>query len=160
MYSFPNLQPAHCSMSDFNCCFLTCMQISQEADKVVWHSHFFKNIPQFVVIHTVKCFSIVNETEFPCFLYNPMNAGNLICDSSARLYNPDYTSESSRFMYYWNLAWRILSITLRVKWAQLCGSLNILWHFPPLQLEWKLTFSSPMVTAEFSKFADMLSATL
>ena len=43
---------------------------------------------------------------------------------------------------------------------QLCGSLSILWHWLSLGLEWKLTFSSPVATAEFSKFADILSATL
>ena len=64
-------------------------------------------------------------------------------------------------MYYWSLAWRILSITLQhVRWVQLCGSLNILWHCLSLWLEWKLTFSSPVATVEFSKFADMLSAAL
>ena len=44
-----------------NCCFLTHIQVSQETDKVVWYSHFFKNFPQFVVIYTVKGFSIVSE---------------------------------------------------------------------------------------------------
>ena len=56
---------------------------------MVWYSHLFKNFPQFVVIHTVKGFSVVNEAEvdvflvFPCFLYNPMDVGNLISSSSA-----------------------------------------------------------------------------
>ena len=50
-------------MSSSNCCFLTCIQISQEAGKVVWYSHLFKNYPQFIVIYTVKAFSVVNETE-------------------------------------------------------------------------------------------------
>ena len=63
MYSFPNLKPVCCSMSGSNCCFLTCIQVSQEAGKVVWYSHLFKNFPQFVVIHTVKGFSVVNEAE-------------------------------------------------------------------------------------------------
>ena len=54
MYSFPNLAPVFCSMSGFNFCFLTCIQISQEAGKVVWYSHLLKNFPQFVVIYTVK----------------------------------------------------------------------------------------------------------
>ena len=66
-------------------------------------------------------------------------------------------------MYYWSLAWRILSITLLmwdVRWVQLCSSVNNLWHCLSLRLEWKLTFSSPVVTAEFSKFADILSAAL
>ena len=89
MYSFPNLEPVHCSMSDSDSCFLTCIQISQEAGKVIWYSHLFKNFPQFVVIHTVKGFIIVNEAEvdvfleFPCFFYDPMDIGNLISDSSA-----------------------------------------------------------------------------
>ena len=48
-------------MSGSNCCFLTCIQISQEAGKVIWCSHLFKNFPQFVVIHTVKCFGIVSK---------------------------------------------------------------------------------------------------
>ena len=50
-------------MSRPNCYFLTCIQVSQETNKVVWYSHLFKNFPQFVVIHTVKGFRIVNEAE-------------------------------------------------------------------------------------------------
>ncbi|CAN0536767.1 unnamed protein product [Rangifer tarandus platyrhynchus] len=48
-------------MSSSNCCFLTCIQISQEAAQVVWYSHLFQNFPQFLVIHTVKGFGIVNK---------------------------------------------------------------------------------------------------
>ena len=66
-YSFLNLEPAHCSMSGSNCCFLTCIQISQEAGQVVWYSHLLKNFPQFIVIHTVKGFSIVNKAEVDAF---------------------------------------------------------------------------------------------
>ena len=55
--------PQHCSMSSFNCCFLTCIQISQEAGQVVWYSHLLKNFPQFIVIHTVKGFGTVNKAE-------------------------------------------------------------------------------------------------
>ena len=50
-------------MSSSNCCFLTCIQVSQEADQVVWYSHLFQNFPQFIVIHTVKGFGIVNKAE-------------------------------------------------------------------------------------------------
>ena len=62
---FPShsFEPVRCSMSGYNCCFLTCIQISQEAGKVLWYSHLFKNFPQFVVIHTVKGLGTVNETE-------------------------------------------------------------------------------------------------
>ena len=88
-YSFPNLEPVLCSMAGSNCCFLTCIQISQEAGEVVWYSHLLKNFPQFLVIHTVKVFSIVNEEEvdvfleFSCLFYNPADVGNLISGSSA-----------------------------------------------------------------------------
>ena len=61
MYSFFYLEPVCYSMSSSNCCFLTRIQISQEAGQVVWYSHLFQNFPQFIVIHTVKsrnrCFS-------------------------------------------------------------------------------------------------------
>ena len=73
-YTFPNLEPVHCSMSSSNCCFLTCIQVSQGIGKMVWYSHLLKNFPQLVVIHAVKGFSIVNKAEvdifleFPCFL--------------------------------------------------------------------------------------------
>ena len=76
-------------MSSSNCCFLTCIQISQEADKVVWYSHLLKNFPQFVVIHIVKGFGIVNKAEvdvfleLSCFLDDPMDVGNLTSGSSA-----------------------------------------------------------------------------
>ena len=87
MYSFPYLEPVCCSMSSSNCCFLTCIQISQNAGQVVWYSHLFRNFPQFVVIHTVKGFGIVNKAdvflELSCFFYDPMDVGNLISGFSA-----------------------------------------------------------------------------
>ena len=75
-------------MSSSNCCFLTCIQISQEAGQVIWYSHLFKNFPQFVVIHTVKGFGIVNRAEVDVFLElsfffdDPMDIGNLLSASS------------------------------------------------------------------------------
>ena len=89
MFSFPNLERVHCSISSSNCCFLTCIQISQEAGKVVWYSHLWKNFPQFVVIHIVKGFSVVNEAEvdvfleLSCFFDDPRDVGNLFSGSSA-----------------------------------------------------------------------------
>ena len=56
-------------MSSYNYCFLTCIQISQEAGQVVWYSHLLNNFPQFIVIHTVKGFDIVNKAEDQSFLY-------------------------------------------------------------------------------------------
>ena len=88
MYSFPNLKPVYCSMSGSNCCFLTFIQVSQEV--VRW-----SGIPislwifQCVMIHTVRGFSIVNESEvdvflkFPCFIFDSMDVGNLLSGSSA-----------------------------------------------------------------------------
>ena len=68
MYSFPYLEPVCCSVSSSNCCFLTCLQISQEAGQLVWYSHLFQNFPQFIVIHIVKGFVIVNKAEIDVFL--------------------------------------------------------------------------------------------
>ena len=70
MYSFSYLEPFCCSMSSSNCCFLTCIQVSQVEGQVVWYSHPFKNFPQFVVIHTVKVFGIVSKAEVDIF-WNP-----------------------------------------------------------------------------------------
>ena len=89
MYSFPDLEPVCCFMSGSNCCFLNCIQISQEAGKMVWYSHLLKDFPPFVVIHTVKGFGIVNKAEIDvflelsCFFDDPMDVGNLISGSSA-----------------------------------------------------------------------------
>ena len=102
-------------MSSTNCCFLTYIQISQEAGEMVWYSHLFQNFLQFIVIHTVKGFGIVNKAEvdvfqeLSCFFDDPMDVGNFISGSSA-------ISKSSlyiwKFTYSWSLAWRILSIIL------------------------------------------------
>ena len=106
-------------MSGYNCCFLTHIQVSQEAGKLFEYSHLFKNFPQFVVIHTVKDFGVVNEAEIEvflelsCFFYDPADVGNLISGSSA-------FSKSSlniwdfSVLYCLSLAWRILNITLLV----------------------------------------------
>ena len=89
MYSFPDLEPACCFMSSFNCCLMTCIQVSQEAGQVVCYSHLFQHFPQFVMIHTVKGFGIVNKAEIDiflelsCFFNDPADVGNLISGSSA-----------------------------------------------------------------------------
>ena len=64
----PNLEPVHRSMSGSNYCFLTCMQVLQETSYMVWYSYLFQNFPQFIVIHRVKGFSVVNEAELDVFL--------------------------------------------------------------------------------------------
>ena len=89
MYSFFYLEPVCCSMSSSNCCFLTYIQVSEKAGQVVWYSHLFQNFPQFIVLHTVKDFGIVNKAEIDvflelsCFFHDPAEIGNLISGSSA-----------------------------------------------------------------------------
>ena len=89
MYSFPDSKPVLCSMSSSNCCFLTCIQVSQGVGQVVWYSQLFQNFPQFIVIYTVKGFGIVNKAEIDvflelsCFFDDPVDVGNLISGSSA-----------------------------------------------------------------------------
>ena len=114
-----------------------------------------------------KGFSVVNEAEvdifleFSCFFYDPTDVGNLISGSSA-------FSKSS--LYIWKFSVHIL-LKLSLKnfkhdlaslwnWVHLYSSLIILWHCPSVRLEWKLTFFSPVATAEFSTFAGILSAAL
>ena len=89
MYAFPNLETVHCSMSGSNFYLLNSIHISQEMGKVVWCSHLSKNFPQFVVIHTVKGFGLVNKAEvdvfleLSCFFDDPTDISNLISGSSA-----------------------------------------------------------------------------
>ena len=64
----PQFGTSPLSMSSSNCCFLTCIQISQEGGRMVCYSHLLKNFPQFVVMHIVKGFGIVNEAEVDIFL--------------------------------------------------------------------------------------------
>ena len=75
--------------------------------------------------------------------------------------NPAWTSGSSWFMYCWRMYYleNFKHLLACVRWLQLCSSLSILWHCFSLGLEWKLTFSSPVAIAEFSKFADIECST-
>ena len=166
-YSFHNLEPVCCSMSGSNCCFLTCIQISQEAGKVVWYSHLLENFPQFVVIHIVKGFSTVNEAEVDAFLelsyffYDQTDVDSLISGSSAFL-------KSS--LNIWKFSVHILLkpilenfehyFTNMLHEYNFVCRLNILRHCPSLGLESKLTFSSPVAIAEFSKFTGILDEAL
>ena len=102
---------------------------------MVWYSHLFKNFPQFVVIHTVKGFSVVSEAdtflEFPCFLHDPTNYGNVISGSS--FLNPACTHickfsvhiplkpTLKDFEHYLASMWNQLNCTV---------VLNFLWHCP------------------------------
>ena len=92
-------------MSSSNCCFLNCIQVSQDASKVVWYSHLSKNFPQFFVMHTVKGFHIVNEAEVDvflecsCFFNDPTDVGNFISGFSAF---------SKLSLYIWKVSVHIL----------------------------------------------------
>ena len=167
MYSFSYVEPVHCSMSGSNCCFLTCIQISQDAGQVVWDSHLLKNFPQFAVIHMVKGFGIVNKEEvdvfleLSCFFNDAVDVGNLISGSSTFsnsssdiwmfivpvLLKPGLENSEHNFASVWD------ECNFVVVWT-------ILWQCLSLGLEWKLTFSCPVATAEFSRFAGILSAAL
>ena len=168
MYFFPNLEPV-CSMFSSNCCFLTCIHISQETDKVVWHSDLLKNFPQFVVIHTDKGFGIVHKAEvdvfmeFSCFFYNPTNVGNLISGSSAFPKSSLYTwkflvhvllkPRLENFEHYcasiWNechcvVVWTFLGIIFLWDWNE-NRLFTVLWplvSFPDLLACWVQHFNS------------------
>ena len=153
-------------MSSSNCCFLICIQLSQEAGQVVWYSHLLKNFPWFVVIHTIKGFGIVSKAEvddlldLSCFFNDPTDVDNLIPGSSA-------FSNSS--LYIWKFTVHVLLKPgledFEHYFASVWDECNcaVVWAFFGLVflvLKWKLTLSSPVATAEFSKFAGICSAAL
>ena len=102
---FFNPEPVSCSIQGSNCCFLTCIQISQEAGQVVWYSHLFKNFPQSVVTHTKALMESMKQKLM--FFWNC-----LAFSVTQRMWslvplpflNPVWTSESSWFTYCWSLA--------------------------------------------------------
>ena len=153
MYSFSYLEPVHCSMSSSNCCFLTCIQISQESGQVVLYSHLLKNFPQLVLIHKVKGFGIANKAEVDVFLElshffdDPTDVGNLISGSSAFLKSnlniwkftvhillkPGFENFEHYFASVWNelncvVVWAFFGIAFLWDW-------NENWPFPVL---WQL----------------------
>ena len=138
-------------MSGSNCCFLTCIQLSQESGKVVWYSISWR-IFQFVVIHTFKGFRIVNEAEvgvfleIPWFLHDPMNVGNLISGSSAfpkpslyickflvhKLLKPSLKDFEHYFASMWNkhIVWTVTAlsffgIVMKTDLFQSCGHCRV-----------------------------------
>ena len=137
MYSFPDLEPVCCSMSGSNCCFLTCIQISQEAGQVVWDSHLFQNFPQFVVVHTVKGFGIVNKAEVVRNAVLGYNLKNEIMISVSSAF-------SKTSLNIWKFMVHILLKpgleNFEHYFTSMCdeckrGSLSILWHCLSLGLE-------------------------
>ena len=163
MYSFSYLEPVCSSMSSSNCCFLTCIQISQEADQVVRHSHLLKNFPQFVVIYTVKCFGIINKVkvdvflEFFCFFNDPTDVSNFISGSFAFpktslniwkftvhiLLKPGLENFEHYFTSMWDecncvVVWALFNIAFLWDWNENCP-FPVLWpllSFPNLLAYW------------------------
>ena len=151
-------------MSSSNCRFLTCIQISQEASQVVWYSHLFQNFQQFVVIHTVKDFSIVHEAEvdvfleLSCFFDDPMDVGTLSSGSS-----PFSKTSLDIWKFTVHILLRLGLENFEHYFTSMWDECNcaVVWTFFGIAffgggVEWKLTFSSVMATAEFSKFAGIL----
>ena len=163
------MKPVHCSMSGSNCCFLTCIQVSQEAGQVVCYSHLLKNFPQFVVIHTVKAFSTVNKAEVDFFFWIfflsvwSSNIGNLIPCSSAFskpslniwkfLVHVLLKSSLKDFEHYftgvWNecscvVVWTFFGIALLWDWHENWPFpvLRVLLSFPNLLTFWVQQFNS------------------
>ena len=156
-------------MSGYNCYFLICLQISLEAGKVVWYSHLFKSFPQFVVIHTVKGFSIVNEAEIDVFLelsclfYDPTDVGNVNSGSSAFsktslniwkfsvhiLLKPCLENFEHYFASMWDecncmIVWTLFDITFLRDWNE-NWPFPVLWpmlSFPNLLAYWVQHFHS------------------
>ena len=152
-----------------NCCFLTCIQISQEAGHVVSYSHLFKNFPQFIVIHTVKGFGVVNKAEvdifleLSCFFDDPVDIGNLISGSSAFpksslniwkfivhiLLKPDLENFENYFASVWDeckcaVDWTFFGIAFLWDWNEHWPVL-VLWpllSFPNLLAYWMQNFHS------------------
>ena len=168
MDSFLNFEPDHCSISSSNCCFWSYIQVSQETGKVVWHSHLFKNFPQFVMIHIVKGFSIVSKAEVDVFLASldlsviPVNIVNLTSGSPAfpksSLYSwkfsvhillkPGLENFEHYFTSVWDecncvVVWVFFGIAFLWYWNE--NQLSVLWpllRFPNLLAFWVQHFSS------------------
>ena len=153
-------------MSSSNCCFLTCIQVFQEEGQVAWYSHLLQSFPQFFVIHIVKSFGVANKAEMDafmelsCFFDGPSDVSNLISGSSAFskpslniwkfrvhvLLKPGLENFEDYFPSVWdecNCAVVLASFGITFPWN---------WN--------ENMFSSPVATAEFSKFAGILSAAI
>ena len=149
--SFPNLEPVYCSISGPNCCFLTCIQIFHEAGQVVSYSHLFKNFPQFIVIHTVKDFGIVNIAEVDVSLELSCLHGLLQSIGSQRVcYNwvTEHGCTCTRIhacMCTYTLSCA-LSYTKTSRVAQMVKRLTTMWETRVQSLGWEDLLEKEMAT--------------
>ena len=167
MYSFFDLEPVCYSMSSSNCCFLTYIQISQEAAKVVWYSHLFQNFLKFIVIQIIKGFGIVKKAEIDvflkpfCFFDDPADVGNLMSGSSAF---------SKTSLNIWKFTVHVLLKAglenFKHSFTSMWDEYNcvVVWAFFGIAFLWDWSENWPFPVlwppAEFSKFADLLSSAL
>ena len=141
-----------CSMSSSNCCFLSCIQVSQEADQVDWYSHLFQNCPQFIVNHTVKDFGIVNKAEdvfleLSCFFNVPANVGNFISCSSAF---------SKTSLNIWKFTVKLVKHYFTIVWDE-CNCV-VVWAFFSIAFlrDWNENWPFPVLWPLLS-FPDLLT---
>ena len=167
MYSFPNLEPVHFSMSSSNCCFLTCMQVSQEAGKLVWYSHLLKNFPICCDPHSQRIF----HSQWSKSRY--FSGILLLFVWSSGCWQIDLCSSafSKSSLNIWKFLVHILLKpnfeNFEHYFASMWNECNyaVVWAFEFFAIAFfgtgmKLTFSSPEATAEFSKFAGILNVAL
>ena len=146
-------------MSSSNCCFLICIQVSQEAGQVVRYFQLFQNFLIFIVIHTVKGFGIVNKAdvflEFSCFFDDPTDVGNLIFGSSAFsksslniwkftvhvLLKPDLENSEHYFTSTWDecncaVVWAFFDIAFLWDWKEIPNGFKVNTLFNPCERSW------------------------
>ena len=159
MYFFPNFEPVCYSMSHSNCCFLTCIQISQDAGKVVWYFHLFENFPVCCDSHSQRLWCS-QWSRGICFFWNSL--AFLMIQQILAIWtlvplpflNSAWTSGSSQFTYYWSLIWRVLSHIGLAK--MLLQFLRHIFHFHQ-EFYWAATISNHCVwTVDDSKLWKIL----
>ena len=165
MYCFSYLEPVCCSMSSSNCCFLACIQISQEAGQVVWYSHLFQNFPVYCDPHSQRLWHS-QWSRNRCF-----SGTLLLFPWSSRCWQFDlwFFCLSKTSLNIWKFTVHILLKPGLENFEHYFTSVwdecncAVVWTFFGIAFLWdwnELTFSSLVATAEFSKFASILSAAL
>ena len=163
MYSFPNLEPVHCSTSGSNYCFSTCLRFLRRQVR----SSGIPIFPRYVVIHTVKGFGVVNKAdvflEFSCFFYDQTDFGYFVSGSSDfsktslnickftvhKLLKPSLENFEHYFASMWDecncaVVWAFFGIAFLWDWNE-NWPFPVLWpllSFPDLLASWVQHFHS------------------